>query len=63
MDLEKEFSEAYKGQVIRLFDAFFNTVLVAKDKEKEIAIGGEKFRASLDLLNRVLARAEQVAGK
>lgn len=63
MAIDKELYDAYKGQVGRLFDSFFNSVLVATDKEKELTIGGEKFKAGLDILNKVLARAQEVAGK
>jgi hypothetical protein len=59
-DIGKGLEEAYKGQVVRLFDGFFNNVLIAKDKESELAAGGEKLRASIDLLNRTLARAREV---
>jgi hypothetical protein len=63
LDINKELDEAYEGQVVRLFDAFFNHVLAAANKEEELTTGGERFKAGLDMLGKVLVRAREVAGQ
>jgi hypothetical protein len=63
MAIDKELGEAYSAQVGRLFDGFFKNVLTAADVESELIVGGEKFRAGIDLLNRVFNRAMEVAPK
>lgn len=63
MTINNELDKAYEAQIVKMYEAFFNSVAGAKDKEKEMTAASKRFRKGIDIAKKVLAKAKEIAGE
>ena len=63
MAIKKVLDEAYKAQIIKMYEAFFNSVAGAKNKESEMVAASKRFKRGVDIAKRVLVKAKEITGE